>query len=64
MQAKDNGDKYEKVKKETMERIIDQRLYQAEQLEELYNEMLNENSDLNQERLKSIWQEIMDDLNA
>lgn len=64
MQSKDNGDKYEKVRKETMEKIIDQRLYQAEQLEDLYNEVLNENSDLNQERLKTIWQEIMDDLNA
>jgi len=64
MQSKDSGNKYEKLKKETMEKIIDQRIYQADKLDELYNDMLNENPDLNQERLRAMWQEIMDDLNA
>lgn len=64
MKSKGSGDKYERLKKETMEKIIEQRIYQADRLEEVYYDMLNENSDLNQERLEKIWGEIMNDLNA
>jgi len=55
---------YEALKRSLVNKIVSERIYQSDRLKELFEETQNKNRGLNQAKLKTIWDEIMNDLNA
>ena len=46
-----------------MKKILEERIYQQDKLDKVYEDMINENPKLNIKKLKDIWEEILNDLN-
>jgi hypothetical protein len=57
-------DQYERLKRSLMEKIVTNRIYQTDQLRRLYEDTVAKNRLMDPRRLKTIWDEIMNDLNA
>ena len=55
---------YGTLKRVLMGRIVKERIYQTERLDKLYEETVQRHQGLDQRKLRVMWGEIMNDLNA
>ena len=57
-------DVYGNLKRTLVNKIVSQRIYQVEQLNKLFSETASKHRGLDQKKLRTMWAEIMNDLNA
>ncbi len=59
-----DSDDCAKLKRDIVVKIVGERIYKAEQLEELYATIVKEHPRLPKQKLQVMWQEIIAELNA